>query len=141
VKPPPLPFRPQPFLFRTLILIFLVECGFLAFAFVKCSQPLPNNPVPLVNERCPRLGQRSQEIFQQAMAVTLSLLGGGALASGVNQKLSSGPSPSSFSQAPSQGPAGSQPQGPAQPGGQVPGSGPASGSQEAFQDRKRKEHK
>jgi len=65
-----------------LLAVFLIECGFLAFAFVKCSEPLPDNPVPLVNERCPRLGQRSQEIFQQAMAVTLSLLGGGALAAG-----------------------------------------------------------
>lgn len=78
----PLPFRPQPFLFRMLLAVFLIECGFLAFAFWKCSEPLPENPVPLVNERCPRLGQRSQEIFQQAMAVTLSLLGGGALAGG-----------------------------------------------------------
>ena len=95
MRQPPLPFRPQPFLFRLLVLIFLTECGFLAYAFVKCSQPLPDNPVPLVNERCPRLGQRSQEIFQQAMAVTLSLLGGGALAGGFNQKpqktLASGP--------------------------------------------------
>ena len=105
MKTPPLPFRPQPFLFRMLVLIFLTECGFLAYAFVKCSQPLPNNPVPLVNERCPRLGQRSQEIFQQAMAVTLSLLGGGALAGGFNQKpqrsLASDPAlPSSQEQVP-----------------------------------------
>ena len=87
---PPLPFRPQPFLFRMLLAVFLIECGFLAFAFWKCSEPLPENPVPLVNERCPRLGQRSQEIFQQAMAVTLSLLGGGALAGGFNRQPSSG---------------------------------------------------
>ena len=86
----PLPFRPQPFLFRMLLAVFLIECGFWAFAFWKCSEPLPENPVPLVNERCPRLGQRSQEIFQQAMAVTLSLLGGGALAGGFNRKPSSG---------------------------------------------------
>ena len=88
-KSPPLPFRPQPFLFRMLLAVFLIECGFLAFAFWKCSEPLPENPVPLVNERCPRLGQRSQEIFQQAMAVTLSLLGGGALAGGFNRQPSS----------------------------------------------------
>ena len=87
-KESPLPFRPTPFLFRMLLLIFLMECGFLAYAFFKCSQPLPTNPVPLVNERCPRLGQRSQEIFQQAMAVTLSLLGGGAITGGLGSKKS-----------------------------------------------------
>ena len=85
-KTPPLPFRPTPFLFRMLVLIFLMECGFLAYAFIKCSEPLPENPAPLVNERCPQLGQRTQEIFQQAMAVTLSLLGGGAITGNLGSK-------------------------------------------------------
>jgi len=108
-RTPPLPFRPQPFLFRMLLAVFLIECGFLAFAFWKCSEPLPENPVPLVNERCPRLGQRSQEIFQQAMAVTLSLLGGGALAGGFTRQPSGGDlgaSSESLPQLPPEGPQG-----------------------------------
>ena len=112
-KTPPLPFRPQPFLFRMLLAVFLIECGFLAFAFWKCSEPLPENPVPLVNERCPRLGQRSQEIFQQAMAVTLSLLGGGALAGGFTRKPSGGDGGASFPAPPELPP--EEPQGPRSP--------------------------
>ena len=112
-KTPPLPFRPQPFLFRMLLAVFLIECCFLAFAYVKCSQPLPNDPVPLVNERCPRLGQRSQEIFQQAMAVTLSLLGGGALAGGFTRQPSGGDGGASVPLPPQLPPEG--PQGPRSP--------------------------
>ena len=59
-----------------LAAIFLTEAGFLAFAFVKCSQPIPSNPVPLVNERCPKLGERSETLFIAAITTTLSLLTG-----------------------------------------------------------------
>ena len=70
----PRPFRSQLFLFRMLAAIFVVEAGFLAFAFVKCSTPMPGNPVPLVNERCPKLGERSETLFIAAITTTLSLL-------------------------------------------------------------------
>ena len=53
----------------------------LAFAFYKCSTPIPGNPVPLINDRCPKLGSRSQELFGVAIATVLSLLGGAALSS------------------------------------------------------------
>ena len=74
------PFQPQLFLFRMLAAIFLAEAGFLAFAFVKCSQPIPGNPVPLVNERCPKLGERSETLFIAAITTTLSLLTGAGFA-------------------------------------------------------------
>ena len=70
------PFRARVFLFRMLACIFLAEAGFLAFAFVKCSTPLPGKPAPLVNERCPKLGERSETLFVAAISVTLSLLTG-----------------------------------------------------------------
>jgi len=70
------PFRAKVFLFRMLACIFLAEAGFLAFAFVKCSQPIPGQPVPLVAERCPKLGERSETLFVAAISVTLSLLTG-----------------------------------------------------------------
>ena len=83
----PRPFRSQVFLFRMLAAIFFVEAGFLAFAFVKCSTPMPGNPVPLVNERCPKLGERSETLFVAAITTTLSLLTGAGVA--VSQKKSS----------------------------------------------------
>jgi len=70
------PFRPKIFLYRMLAAIFLTEAGFLGFAFVKCSQPIPGTPVPMVAERCPKLGERAETLFVAAVATTLSLLTG-----------------------------------------------------------------
>ena len=72
------PFRPKIFLYRMLGAIFLVEAIFLGFAFVKCSQPIPGTPVPMVAERCPKLGERAETLFVAAVATTLSLLTGAA---------------------------------------------------------------
>ena len=72
----PRPFRPKIFLFRMLAAIFLAEAGFLAFAFWKCSAPIPGQPVPMVTERCPKLGERAETLFVAAVATTLSLLTG-----------------------------------------------------------------
>lgn len=69
-----------------LAAIFLAEAGFLAFAFVKCSQPMPGNPVPLVNERCPKLGERSETLFIAAITTTLSLLTGAGVAGATQRK-------------------------------------------------------
>ena len=96
----PRPFRAQPFLFRMLAAIFLAEAGFLAFAFVKCSTPMPGNPVPLVNERCPKLGERSETLFIAAITTTLSLLTG-AGASTLSQKNTEDPPSSAPSKVPS----------------------------------------
>ena len=70
------PFRAQVFLYRMLAVIFATEAGFLAFAFWKCSLPIPGTPVPLVTERCPKLGERAETLFVAAVATTLSLLTG-----------------------------------------------------------------
>lgn len=59
-----------------LAAIFLTEAGFLAFAFWKCSLPIPGNPVPMVADRCPKLGERAETLFVAAVATTLSLLTG-----------------------------------------------------------------
>ena len=72
----PQPFRPKVFLYRMLACIFLVEAGFLAFAFHKCSIPIPGNVAPMVSERCPKLGERAETLFVAAVATTLSLLTG-----------------------------------------------------------------
>ena len=85
----PRPFQPQLFLFRMLAAIFLAEAGFLAFAFVKCSTPIAGQPVPLLNERCPKLGERSETLFIAAITTTLSLLTGAGVA--VNQRKSLNP--------------------------------------------------
>jgi len=73
----PRPFRQRVFLLRVLVGIFLTEAGFLAFAFWKCSIPIPGSPVPLVAERCPAIGTKTQELFGVAVATTLSLLTAG----------------------------------------------------------------
>ena len=72
----PRPFRPKVFLYRMLAGIFLVEAAFLGFAFYKCSIPIPGKAVPLVSERCPKLGERAETLFVAAVATTLSLLTG-----------------------------------------------------------------
>ena len=73
-------FRPQVFLFRMLACIFAVEAGFLAFAFAKCSTPLPSQEAPMIAERCPNVGERAETLFVAAISTTLSLLGGAATA-------------------------------------------------------------
>ena len=72
----PRPFRSKVFLYRMLAGIFITEAMFLAFAFYKCSIPIPGNVAPLVTERCPKLGDRAETLFVAAVATTLSLLTG-----------------------------------------------------------------
>ena len=72
------PFRPQVFLFRLLAGIFLWEAMLLGYSFWACAHP--NTKLAssvLLTERCPRLGQRAENIFEIAIATTLSLLAGG----------------------------------------------------------------
>jgi len=71
----PQPFRPKVFLYRMLACIFLVEALFLAFAFKRCSDVRPGEPVVLA-ARCPQLGERAETLFVAAVATTLSLLTG-----------------------------------------------------------------
>ena len=71
------PFRPQVFLFRMLAAIFLWEGVLLAYSFYACSHPMIGAETQVLLERCPRLGQRAENIFEIAIATTLSLLAGG----------------------------------------------------------------
>lgn len=71
----PRPFRTQIFLYRMLAGIFIVEALFLGFAFYRCSEPRPGEPLKLV-DRCPKLGDRAETLFVAAVATTLSLLTG-----------------------------------------------------------------
>ena len=59
-----------------LAAIFVTEAGFLAFAFMKCSTPIPGQSMTMVAERCPKLGERAETLFVAAVATTLSLLTG-----------------------------------------------------------------
>lgn len=69
------PFRPKVFLYRMLGAIFVVEALFLGFAFYRCSERRPGEPIKLV-DRCPKLGDRSETLFVAAITTTLSLLTG-----------------------------------------------------------------
>lgn len=68
-----LPFRPKPFLFRLLGAVFLAEFLIIGYSIYRCGQVEPGEPVPLV-ERCPKIGDRTQEMFTLATATILSLL-------------------------------------------------------------------
>ena len=71
-------FRPQVFLFRLLAGIFLWEGILLAWSFQLCARPQYDaGKSVLLTERCPRIGQRAENMFEIAIATTLSLLAGG----------------------------------------------------------------
>ena len=72
-SPEPRPFRARVFLFRMLATIFVVEAGFLAFAFWGCSQTTPGQTVL---QRCPKISEKSENLFIAAITTTLSLLTG-----------------------------------------------------------------
>ena len=85
------PFRPQVFLFRLLAGIFVWEGVLLAWSFHLCATPNHKaGQTVLLTERCPRLGQRAETIFELAIATTLSLLAGGTQ---LNLRPSSGDGP------------------------------------------------
>ena len=80
------PFRPQVFLFRMLAGIFVAEAALLAYSFVQCANPRAGMESLLLNERCPRLGQRAENIFEIAIATTLSLLVGAGASTAIQRK-------------------------------------------------------
>jgi len=69
----PRPFRAKVFLFRMLAAIFIVEAGFLAFAFWGCSRTEAGQTVI---QRCPKISEKSETLFLAAITTTLSLLTG-----------------------------------------------------------------
>ena len=62
-----MPFNREKFLFRLLAAIFLVEVGFLGLGWWHCMKP---------GATCTDLGERSEKIFNVAIATTLSLMVG-----------------------------------------------------------------
>ena len=62
-----MPFNRDRFLFRMLAAIFIVEVGFLAVGWWHCMKP---------GATCEDLGDRSEKIFNVAIATTLSLMVG-----------------------------------------------------------------
>ena len=72
------PFRPQVFLFRMLAAIFFGKGCYWLIRFYACSHPIIGAETRvLLSERCPRLGQRAENVFEIAIATSLSLLAGG----------------------------------------------------------------
>ena len=66
-------FRPKPFLFRLLGAVFLAEFMIIGFSIYRCAQVEPGEPT-LLADRCPKIGDRTQEMFTLATATILSLL-------------------------------------------------------------------
>ena len=73
-------FRPLPFLYRMLLGIFVVEALFLGFSFNACKDLAMNSKPPkTVQEHCPRLGERAENLFGISIATVLSLMTGQAV--------------------------------------------------------------
>ena len=72
-------FKPLPFLYRMLLGIFVVEAAFLAFSFKACTDLTTKSPGTTVQEMCPRLGERAENLFGVSIATVLSLMTGQAV--------------------------------------------------------------
>ena len=84
-KPPSTPsghtksdnFRPMVFLYRMLLGIFVVEAIFLGAAYKGCIEMTQGTRN--IQEVCPRLAERSDNLFGVAIATVLSLMTGQAV--------------------------------------------------------------
>ena len=72
-------FRPLVFLYRMLLGIFVAEAIFLAFSFNTCSKLAFQQPDKSIQEHCPRLGERAENLFGVSIATCLSLMTGQAV--------------------------------------------------------------
>ena len=79
-------FQPLPFLYRMLLGIFIVEALFLGFSFMGCRDLALQHPPKTIQEHCPRMGERAENLFGVAVATVLSLLGGAAINEKMNKK-------------------------------------------------------
>ena len=70
------PFRPQLFLYRALIGIFIVQGSMLGFALWRCAEVRPEDVNHALAQRCPTLGDRFESTGNVAIATVLSLLTG-----------------------------------------------------------------
>ena len=69
------PFRPQVFLFRTLVGIFIVQASVIAFSFSKCANIAEKREVRVTDE-CPNLSEKAESMTNVMIATVLSLLVG-----------------------------------------------------------------
>jgi len=69
------PFRPQVFLFRTLVGIFIVQASLIAFSFSRCAVIAERREVRVVDE-CPNLSDKAEGMTNVMIATVLSLLVG-----------------------------------------------------------------
>ena len=67
------PFKPRPFLFRLLAAIFGAQFLIVGWAVIRCGTINPGEAIH-IKERCPEIGQRSENLFSLAVATVLSLL-------------------------------------------------------------------
>jgi hypothetical protein len=73
-------FKTLPFLYRMLLGIFVVEALFLGFSFHACKDlAMHSKPAKTVQEHCPRLGERAENLFGISIATVLSLMTGQAI--------------------------------------------------------------
>lgn len=64
-----------------LLGIFITEAAFLGFSFKACMDLTRINPGTTVQEQCPRLGERAENLFGVSIATVLSLMTGQAVES------------------------------------------------------------
>ena len=69
------PFRPQVFLLRTLVGIFIIQASLLVFSFGKCAQLSESRGTRPVEE-CPSIGEKAEGMTNVMIATVLSLLVG-----------------------------------------------------------------
>ena len=63
-----------------LLGIFVVEAIFLGFSFQSCKElALNTQPPKTIQEHCPRLGERAENLFGISIATVLSLMTGQAV--------------------------------------------------------------
>ena len=73
-------FKTLPFLYKMLLGIFVVEALFLGFSFQACKDlAMHSKPAKTVQEHCPRLGERAENLFGISIATVLSLMTGQAV--------------------------------------------------------------
>ena len=72
-------FRPIVFLYRMLLGVFIAEAAFLAFSFHTCGKLAFQQPEQSIQEHCPRLSERAENLFGVSIATVLSLMTGQAV--------------------------------------------------------------
>jgi len=66
-------FNPRPFLFKMLAAIFAAQFVILGWSIWRCGTVNPGEELH-IKERCPEIGQRTENLFGLAVATVLSLL-------------------------------------------------------------------